>query len=214
MREVPYLYETELFSELAGTFMYWWARSPNGALMNDVGNELKRYRKMSLRPITPRSAPAVERWLNDDLAIPDFSPIDKLCQKIIQAKDLLDWRTLAADYAGQQMADDYAYTILIGPDYEGAPNSLYQSETVMAGVSLQGPGVFYASHWHPAIEFYGVLNVNDGEWQLGDGPFERQPAGTLIHHASMMPHAMRTHNDPMLTVFAWTGDLYTFPVVG
>ena len=214
MQVVPFACEIALWRAFVRAFGYWGARSPNDQALNDVANGLKKIRPQSAAPITPRSAPVIERWLNSALAGSGHEPLDELSRRIVAAKDLLAWRTLTPDYVGQQMVAEYAYTMLVGPEDANELPSLYHSNEISAGITLQGPDVFYPSHWHPAVEFYGVLSGDDGEWQLGDGPFVKQPAGTLIYHESNMPHAMRTNKRPLLTVYAWTGDLYTFPVTG
>ena len=44
-------------------------------------------------------------------------------------------------------------------------------------------------------------------WQLGHNRPKSQPLGTYIFHESDVPHAMETSAEPLLTVWAWMGDL-------
>jgi hypothetical protein len=102
--------------------------------------------------------------------------------------------------------DNYGYAVIAGPA-DGAP-ALAVLEEMAMGVLLLGPGTHYPMHAHPARELY--LPVDVAEWRQGDGDWTVQWPGTVIHHASGVPHAMRTGETPLLAVSLWRGDLATY----
>ena len=160
----------------------------------------------------PHCPPVVATWLTNTPPSPAPPALLRLVQAVKSDGARLPWQTMPASYAGVELAGAYAFVELVGPRPAQGPAPIWLSETVLAGLTLQGPEISYASHWHPAIEFYGVLS-GTGEWQVDDGEWVRQPAGSLIYHASNQPHAIRTLAEPILTFFAWYGDLKTFSVL-
>lgn len=76
-----------------------------------------------------------------------------------------------------------------------------------AGFTLMAPHTFYPLHRHPAVELYLVIS-GTAEWIAP--PSQRfVPPGDYILHASNQPHAMRTAADPLLALYAWSGNLIT-----
>ena len=163
--------------------------------------------------ISPHCPPVVTDWLGHRPRVPAARALQRLVTAVQATAAQLPWSTMPASYAGPELAGAYAFVELVGPRPAEGPGPVWSSEQVLAGLTIQGPNIFYASHWHPAIEFYGVLS-GEGEWQVDDGGWVRRPAGSLIYHATNQPHAMRTLAEPMLTLFAWYGDLETNPLVG
>jgi hypothetical protein len=41
------------------------------------------------------------------------------------------------------------------------------------------------------------------EWQQGDAGWQERTPGTVIHHASEEPHAMRSGAQPLLALYLW-----------
>lgn len=160
----------------------------------------------------PHCPPVVADWLAGAPPLPADPTLQRLVKAIHTKAAQLPWATMPASYAGPELAGAYAYVELVGPRPATGPGPVWKSDQVLAGLTIQGPDIFYASHWHPAIEFYGVLS-GEGEWQVDDGVWVKRPAGSLIYHASNQPHAMRTLTEPLLTLFAWHGDLETNPVM-
>jgi len=76
---------------------------------------------------------------------------------------------------------------------------------VVVGLTLLAPGTYYPLHAHPAVELYLVLSGN-AEWTAGPITAVRPP-GSLILHPTQVPHAMRTHDEPLLALFTWRGDI-------
>jgi hypothetical protein len=68
--------------------------------------------------------------------------------------------------------------------------------------------MLYPAHRHPAEEIY--LTLQPAFWQHGDsGPWLRQSSGAVIHHPSMLAHAMRTDTEALVALYLWRGDLAT-----
>lgn len=105
-----------------------------------------------------------------------------------------------------EFLDGYGYFVLAGP--ADGPPSFIECPELACGLLLLGPGTLYPAHRHPAVELYVPL-TDEGEWQSGDEPWRRQPAGTLIHHESGVPHAMRAGGTPLLAAYLWRGELAT-----
>jgi hypothetical protein len=84
---------------------------------------------------------------------------------------------------------------LVGP---AAP---FRSDEVCLGLTLIGPHTNYAAHRHPAVELYHVL-TGAAEWSG-----RQLPPGAFILHESNQEHAMRTGEEPLLALYAWTGDV-------
>ena len=106
----------------------------------------------------------------------------------------------------QDFADNYGYAVVAGPP-DIAP-ALVASARLAAGVMMFGPRSCYPLHRHPAIELYYVVSGR-AEWWRGEGPWLVKEPGTLIHHASGVPHAMRTLQEPLIVAYLWKGDLHT-----
>jgi hypothetical protein len=87
------------------------------------------------------------------------------------------------------------WTEFVGP---AAP---FRSDEVCLGLTLIGPHTHYAAHRHPAVELYHVL-TGAAEWSG-----QKRPPGAFILHKSNQQHAMRTGEEPLLALYAWTGDV-------
>ncbi len=103
---------------------------------------------------------------------------------------------------GAAFVDHYGYADVVGP------RGLVPSEAYALGVLLLGPQTTYPPHAHPATEVYCVVG-GTAEWRRGEGTWTLRPPGSLIHHPPRTPHAMRTHEQPLLAIYLWRGDLDT-----
>ena len=102
--------------------------------------------------------------------------------------------------------DNYGYAVIAGP--ADGPPALATDPRLALGVLLLGPRAHYPLHAHPAVEIYYTLTP-EGEWWRGDGPWRREPAGAVIHHAPNVRHATRAGASPLLAIYLWRGDLAT-----
>jgi hypothetical protein len=60
----------------------------------------------------------------------------------------------------------------------------------------------YPRHRHEAEEVYIPL-AGTALWQQGDGHWRERQPGTVIHHSSDEPHAMRTGARVLLALYLW-----------
>jgi quercetin dioxygenase-like cupin family protein len=97
---------------------------------------------------------------------------------------------------------NYGYAVLAGP------GGLVATDALALGILMLGPGTHYPTHRHPAVEIY-VVAAGTAEWRKGESPWRREPPGTVIRHETMVPHATRTLDEPLLAVYVWRGDLKT-----
>ena len=111
----------------------------------------------------------------------------------------LNWqeapRKMPASFVGR-----YCFTILVGPE------GLIKHDRFNFGTFFQGRHTFYPSHRHKAVEIYFPFS-GTALWQHGEDEFAPVKPGTLIHHPSCLPHATETLDEPLLAIWAWTGDL-------
>jgi hypothetical protein len=85
---------------------------------------------------------------------------------------------------------------------------LVATDSLALGILLLGPKTHYPTHRHPAVEIY-VVAAGEAEWRNGEAPWRREAPGSVIRHETMMPHATRTLDEPLLAVYVWQGDLKT-----
>ncbi len=109
----------------------------------------------------------------------------------------LAWRqTYTANDVDGAFLDNYAWSEIFG-----AQGPLV-STRIACGFLILGPSTHYPRHRHEAEEMYLPLS-GTAAWQQGDAAWRDRPPGTLIHHASQEPHAMRTGADPLLALYLW-----------
>ena len=149
------------------------------------------------RAALPQTLP-VCRWLVD--LERGASPATlALVQQIAAAAPMLDWRqTYSAIDFGDRFLDRYGWTELIGM------RGPIASAEVACGLLMLGPHIDYPAHAHEAEELYLPL-AGAALWRRGDEDFAMRPPGFAIRHMSWEPHAMRTHDDPMLAIYVWRG---------
>jgi Dimethlysulfonioproprionate lyase len=119
--------------------------------------------------------------------------VDQLCHDA----PWMAWRqTYTTAEAGAAFLENYGYSEIIG--LSGA----LASERIACGFLLLGPATFYPRHRHEAEEVYIPL-AGTASWQGGDGLWRERSPGTVIHHASDEPHAMRTGSHALLALYLW-----------
>jgi quercetin dioxygenase-like cupin family protein len=160
-------------------------------------------------PTTPgRKLPVCSHWQGAIEAALD-RPSGKMAQVLDDCRDDLIW-IQSEDYLrsppSPDFVDNYGYAVVAGP--QDAVPALVSTDRLAAGVMLFGPRSCYPLHQHPAIELYYVIS-GSAEWWRDDGPWLVKGPGALIHHASGIPHAMRTSAEPLIVAYLWKGDLHT-----
>lgn len=128
-----------------------------------------------------------------------------LAAAIAATEEALQWRqspTYSDAVLGEGFSDNYGWAEIIGP------NGFFAGEDFLLGLLMLGPHRHYLDHYHPAPELYWPLTGMTA-WRKGDGAFEVKAAGSAIWHPSMILHATRTGEAPLLTVWSWTKDTAT-----
>ncbi len=148
------------------------------------------------------------KWVEAGAAIlEDTRP--ELAAVIGELKDGLSWHANAA-YPEEKFApgyfDDWAFTQVIGPD------GLFSADDLMLGMFAMGPNLFYPKHNHAAPELYYQL-TGTHKWQLGDGPWTARGSPVMIWHDAYEVHATETLDEPFLSIWMWTEDVYNWPVL-
>ena len=161
----------------------------------------------SPQPVAPHLLPVVPQYLGRAAELATVPELMTLISTLLRVGNQLDWITTPAQYVGSEFADNFAFTQLAGPPILGMRPIMYPAQKIAIGISLQAPHTFYPRHKHKALEFYGVL-AGTALWQMGDGEWQAKPPGSFIFHDSDVVHAMHTQEEPLLTTFAWVGDLH------
>ena len=123
-----------------------------------------------------------------------------------------------APYQDGEGADDlatgYATTVLSmpGPPPRKGYQAPFANPNVLVAFTLQAPGIFYPLHRHKAPEIYHVIS-GTAEWQRDGEPWRTRRPGEWLFHASDQGHAMRTGDEPLLTLVVWIDYLNCPPPV-
>jgi len=138
----------------------------------------------------------VLRWLPELVRdAPSFSTA--LVGALHQAAPSLAWRqTYTVNEVSAKFLENYGWSEIAG---ESGP---LPSKGIACGYLVLGPDSLYPRHRHEAEEIYLPL-AGTAAWQQGDGLWRDRSLGTLIHHASDEPHAMRTKEHPLLALYIW-----------
>jgi Dimethlysulfonioproprionate lyase len=138
----------------------------------------------------------VMRWLPRIAADNEsFDPV--LVRALCDASTSLEWRqTYTIDEVDAAFLENYGWTELLGPA------GLAIGGKIACGVMVLGPRTLYPHHRHEAEEIYVPLS-GTAAWQQGDAVWRPRAPGTLIHHLSEEPHAMRTGEEPLMAMYLW-----------
>lgn len=103
----------------------------------------------------------------------------------------------------------YSYVEIAGPQ------GMIVNDHVSFGLYLQARSTVYPSHWHEAVEHYLVLS-GAADWQMDDAPYAGRRPGESFVHASNQRHATTTHDEPLLALWFWQGNIAdsTYQIVG
>lgn len=161
------------------------------------------------RELAPRRLRVVDRYLAQALELAEAPAAKALAAGVAANAEALVWHDSHEAYGADpdlaHFLDNYAYSSLAGPKYRGYSIPC-DSQEVLFGITLQGPGVFYPAHAHAAVEVYYVVGGRV-DWQQGDGVWRSLVSGDFVLHESGEAHAMRTGAEPLLCLFAWISDL-------
>ena len=111
----------------------------------------------------------------------------------------IGWRHPPEEHVPPGWAHSAAAAELLGPD-----GSIFGPDSERFGLFFLNPGVTYPDHWHDADEFYYVL-AGSAVWTVDDET-TRSSAGSYIRTPSQAVHRIITDDEPVLTVWGWSGD--------
>ncbi len=167
------------------------------------------------QPPMPTSHPALDRWLDPAVsAAPEQQR--PLAEAFRSVSPYLGWKTAYAgaptSQAMRRFWTNYAYAPLVSPRRDDGGESPLLSPEINLYLVVQGAGVTYGRHHHPAIEVYGVVS-GTARWLRGDDGFlPRSPGNVFVHHPSVV-HATTTGAEPTISWVAWLGDLLSRPML-
>lgn len=146
-----------------------------------------------------RGSLPVLRWLPQIAAAPNAFDAD-LVHALCAAAPTLEWRqTYTLEETGAAFLENYGWTELLGP------KGLTTGAKISCGLIVLGPDTLYPHHRHEAEEIYVPLS-GTAAWQQGDAVWRERAPGTVIHHLSEEPHAMRTREEPLLAMYLWRSE--------
>jgi hypothetical protein len=147
------------------------------------------------RPVVPATIPALMLLHGIQAGAPAFSR--GLVNDIARAAPSMNWhQTYTEADVGAEFLRNYGYSEIIGT------SGPVPSEHIACGFLILGPRTHYPLHQHEAEEVYIPLS-GTAAWKKGDGDWHERTPGTVIHHASNEPHAMRTDASAFLGLYLW-----------
>lgn len=159
---------------------------------------------LPFRAVSPYLSPGAAGMCSDPgLAAGRFAGFH---DALIAAAPLALWReTYKNSGASAEFLDRFACYEVIGRD---AP---FACEALRGFVIYFPAGLHYPWHHHPAEELYLIL-AGEAEFAV-EGETPRVLRGNdTMYHASNVPHAMTTHDQPVMAYVLWRGDMTTKPV--
>ena len=156
-----------------------------------VADDLRGIRDISPQHLAPVGSNSTESlgWFQSSLRSPEAI---SLTQSLETIAPVLDWRV-------NEMIP-MMHTKLVGPD------GVLPCDRFLFGAFLIAPDTVYPLHSHAALETYIILS-GQSRWWNSDAGYQPEPPGTVIVHEPFQPHAMRTGSEPLLTLWAWQGDI-------
>ncbi len=147
-----------------------------------------------------RDARPIAAHMDECRAGTDLRTADVVDAALAARDDLAWWAPYAEDApAGAGFFANAAVTTLAG---EGAP---FASDAGRAGLFYVRAGVEYAPHAHAPREIYAILSGRARYWNEATG-WREAGAGDVILTPEHSWHAMKTGSDPVLILWAWTGE--------
>ncbi|SHH36284.1 dimethylsulfoniopropionate lyase DddQ [Cognatiyoonia sediminum] len=134
------------------------------------------------------------------------TPYQRLCDALIDVSDQMQWRET---YKGSNIDPDFmarfACYEIVGRD---AP---FASQAMRSFVVYQPTHLHYPWHHHPAEELYVVL-AGEAEFHLEGTPSRTLKPGDSAFHPSATPHALTSHDHPVMAYVVWHDCFDTAPV--
>jgi len=125
---------------------------------------------------------------------------------LIRLAPTMQWRETYKDTdIGADFMDRFGCYEIIGVD---AP---FASEKMRSFLVYQPPHLHYPWHHHPADELYMVI-AGEAEFQLQGQPSKTLKSGQTAFHASGKPHALTSHDTPVMAYVIWRDNFDVGPV--
>ncbi len=125
----------------------------------------------------------------------------------VAAGSFARWReTYKGTDIGQDFMDRFGCYALIGG------GGAFTSQQMWAWVVYMPEGLYYPWHHHPGEEMYLVL-AGQAEFMAEGRPNEILRPGQTSQHRSNQPHAMQTHDHPVMAMVIWRNGFDTAPVL-
>lgn len=125
------------------------------------------------------------------------NPLNKEIERL---EHQLHWSDTGAVMKPDNIQRHLAFTELVGP------NGMINNDHCKVGLLFQSKNALYPNHRHAAEELYLVVS-GTALWSQSNSELAPRSPGEFIHHVSWQPHAMKTTNEPLLTMWCWTGDI-------
>lgn len=155
--------------------------------------------------VVPYDIPAASLMAGDTNLVTEIYP--DLRDAFITAGRFARWRET---YKGTKVSDDFinrfACYCLIG---EGGA---FRSGQMWNWVVYMPRQLYYPWHQHPAEEAYLVI-AGEAEFLAEGRPNQTLRPGETSIHASNQPHAMQTHEHPVMALVSWRNGFDTPPVL-
>jgi len=145
--------------------------------------------------------------LDQSVASINEPALQPLAEQIRLARNGLTWRV---DYGlfypeeadvGQAYRDSNMHTEFIGPN-----GCVFHDDNFSLGLFMLAPRTLYRDHDHAAPELYFNLTGPCG-WRFDKGIWQDFGAGSLIWNPEGLAHAMRSYEQPFLSVYSWTSNV-------
>jgi len=188
----------------------------------DVEAEVMRRLQRSLLGLragptsTASPRPSTERWLAEAVSLAPAGRAD-MALAYQRAASHLHWNRSYPDVEpAPGFHDHYSYAGMAIPTdgfCAAGPLASVGGEPIALYLTIQGAGLVYPVHHHPAVEIYGVVS-GTAQWLRGGEGFRPRRPGEVFVHQANEPHATTTLDEPMISWVAWLGDLTTSAALG
>ena len=170
------------------------AKDTNAAVpLKRVLAELPQLRLSSERPATTQLP--VCRHLSRALDLGEAGPAASVAAAIRELEPTLEWQhntRHTVELRGAEFMDNYAYSNF----------GLTGSTILYVGVMLLGPGITYPVTSYPSEGVF-LLIGGSPQWKIGDDPWRRVDAGSIIYRPFDGAEGKRPGEEPMLALYAW-----------
>lgn len=134
--------------------------------------------------------------------------LNRLNKILIEVNPYIHWypNNIYEHQGDAEKSDNYCANI-VGKKRESQGNPfLFYNDKILVGLFLLGPNKLYPEHFHPASEMWVILSGR-ARWKRGEEEWKIRKPGEYFFHSSNKTHAMETMDEPLLAIWAWTGDL-------